>query len=169
MAKSYTEKKSSFLQAQKVFVDVGSSYINNWTKEELKRYRTEPVVIPLGNYGFLIVNLKISGIHADCCRVEQLDGEHIHDFTSKITAILFCLLNTKNKLDSANQLLKLDDKIGRLDVDLKNYECIMRKTQDSFKYSNLLNRSINAKIQRRGLIKLLQKTLKSAKYLNFGN
>ena len=168
MAKSYTEKKSSFLTAQKTFTDFSVKYINEWTKEELKKYRNEPVVIPQGNYGFLVGSLKITGLNENCWQVEQLDGRYIHSFTSKATAILFCMYMMKNKHSNANEILVLDSKIGNLEQDIQTYDYQMRRTKDTFKYGNLLNRSINAKVQRRSLVKLLQKTLISAKYLNFG-
>jgi hypothetical protein len=79
---------------------------------------------------------------------------------------------TRGQFGQAEKLLELDNKIGKLDLDIKNYESTMKlssKRHDMLKYDIVLNRCINAKIQRRELINILKKTLISAKYLNFRN
>ena len=49
------------------------------------------------------------------------------------------------------------------------YEYVLSLKQDAFKSAVVLNRCIDAKMQRRALINILKKSLNSAKYLNFGN
>ena len=79
---------------------------------------------------------------------------------------------TKRQYTQANHLLELDYKVGRLELDIKHYEWTLKassKRKDMLKYDIVLNRCINAKMQRRELIDILKKTLISAKYLNFRN
>ena len=167
-AKSTTGKRSDLAHAQAVFADVGTKHLKNWTEKELKRFRTQPVVIPVGTHGFFVGNFRITGTHQQCWRVEQLDGQHRHNFTSKINAIVYCINEIKQKFDAAQHLLDLDTKIGRLDIDIVYYEYTLSKNRDLVKSAAVLNRCIDAKTQRRHLLDILKKTLNSAKYLNFG-
>jgi hypothetical protein len=82
------------------------------------------------------------------------------------------MYSVKHLYSRANELLELDTKIGRLDNNIKYYEFGLRraeKTGNKVKYTILLNRYIDAKIQRRLFNNNLKKTLNSAKYINFGN
>lgn len=168
-AKSTTRKKTEIELARNIIADLGTQYLKNWTENELKKYKTTPVVIPIGTHGFLIGRLKITGIHARCWEVVQFDGKIMHHFVSKINAIVYCVNIVKQQYMAAQNLLDLDTKIGQLDLDILQYEHILSKTKDAFKSSVMLNRCINAKIERTALYNILKKTLNTAKYLNFGN
>jgi hypothetical protein len=169
----YTIKRKSELDlARDLFTDLGLRYLKFWTQQELAKYRTEPVVIPVGDYRFFIGPYQINGVHQQCWAVTQFDDKHIHDFVDRTTAILYCVYATKRHYTQANHLLDLDYKVGRLELDIKHYEWTLKassKRKDMLKYDIVLNRCINAKMQRRELIDILKKTLISAKYLNFRN
>ena len=168
MAKSTTNKKLEFSQAQEIFSLVGIKYIKEWTDKQLKTYVNEPVVIPVGSYGFLVGPYKIQGKNDTCWAVEQQDGKIIHNFVSKSNAILYCLKLTKN-FGAATELLELDRQLGKLDRDIEFYQYTIRHAKNDFKVQNALNRCANAKMQRRAVSNILKKTLISAKYLKFGN
>jgi hypothetical protein len=171
-AASTTRKKSEIDLARQLFTDLGLQYLKHWTQQEIARYRTQPVVIPIGDYRFFVGPYQVLGAHSHCWTVTQFDDRHVHDFIDKITAILYCMYATRGQFGQAEKLLELDNKIGKLDLDIKNYESTMKlssKRHDMLKYDIVLNRCINAKIQRRELINILKKTLISAKYLNFRN
>lgn len=167
-AKSTTKRKSELELAQNIFADYGTKYIKNWTEQELKQFRTQPVVIPVGDHGFFVGQFRINGVHSTCWTVEKFNGEHVHDFTSKSSAIIYCITEVRQKYEAAQTLLDLDTKLGRLDLDITQYEYTLSKTQDLVKSTVVLNRCIDAKIQRRQILNNLKKTLNSAKYLNFG-
>ena len=167
-AKSTTKRKYELELAQNAFADFGIKYIKNWTEQELKQFRTQPVVIPVGDHGFFVGGFRITGVHTDCWTVEKIDGHHIHNFTSKSAAIIYCISEVREKYEAAQTLLDLDTKLGRLDLDIVHYENTLTKTQDLVRSAAVLNRCIDAKIQRRSLLNILKKTLNSAKYLNFG-
>lgn len=167
MEKSTTGKKSDFRRAQKIFVNFSTQYIKNWTSKELKKYVTEPVVIPVGNYGFFVGPYSITGKSTNCWEVQQLDGQHIHNFVTASNAILYCLKSMKNKEDSKD-LLELDRKLGNLENDIAFYKFTIKNTKNKLKNSIALNRYIDATLQRRYVLNILRKTLISAKYLNFG-
>lgn len=168
MAISTTEKKSSFELAQKVFVNEGTKYLKNWTLKELKKYRTEPVVIPTGSYGFLVGHFSVTGINKTCWEVAQIDNKLVHNFFDKKTAILYCLYETTKRYDKANELILLDGKIGRLNNSIKHYQRILDRSKDKHRKLAVLNRYVDAKFLLREYSDILKKTLNSAKYLNFG-
>lgn len=170
MTKSTTDKKAKFKQAQDEFTNFGIQYLKNWTKQELKKYYTEPVVIPYGNHGFFIGPYDVSGIHAECWKVvSKLDPRFVYYFTNKSAALIYCLLNVKQKYAQAREILEIDTKLGRIDMDIKHYEHSLsaaQKKNDKVKFSIVLNRYIDAKIQRRTYKIILKKNLNSAKYIN---
>lgn len=168
-AKSTIKRKFEIELAQNVIADIGTYYLKTWTKKELDKYKTTPVVIPIGNHGFLIGTHKITGIHPTCWLVEQQDGKAVHHFISKINAIVYCVNTVMGRYMPAHSLLELDTKIGRLDMDILRYEHIIGSNKDAFKTTVALNRCINAKIERKALYNILKKTLNTAKYMNFGN
>ena len=128
------------------------------------------MVIPSGNHGFLVGRYKITGINQHCWEVEQMDGKIIHNFISKINAILYCVNTMKGKYNIAQDILCLDSKIGNLELDIIGYEHTLKSAgrKDAFKYTIALNRCIDAKLKKRALTEILKKTLNSAKYMNFG-
>lgn len=167
MEKSITGKKSDLIEAQRTFADFSTKYIKNWTSKELKKYVNEPVVIPIGNYGFFVGPFRVAGKTKKCWTVEQIDGKHVHDFVSKSHAILYCLKSMQNKSDY-KEILELDRQLGKLDNDIAFYKHTIECTKNQFKNSIALNRYIDATIQRRSVLNILKKTLISAKYLKFG-
>lgn len=169
MVNSIIQKRSDLKLAQDIFADIGTAYLKTWTTKELKKFRNEPVVIPYGNHGFLIGSFKIIGESKNCWKIEQIDGKHLYYFTSKQTAIIYCLCEITKKYKAANELLLIDDKIGKLNNDIIAYQHTLAKCKDKVKIGIVLNRYIEAKIQRRTYQNILKKTLISAKYMNFGN
>lgn len=173
MIKSTTENKLNFKRAQEEFTEFGIQHLTYWTKKELSKYKSEPVVIPFGNHGFFVGTYKIQGIHSECWEVSsEYDNRYTYCFLSKSAAILYCLYNVKQKYKLARELLDIDTKLGRLDRDVKHFEHslrISREKGDKLKTEILLNRYIDAKMQRRTYQNILKKTINSAKYMNFGN
>jgi len=165
--KSHTKKE--FKQAQNTFADVGTQYIKDWTQKQLTQYKNTPVIIPVGDHGLFVGNYRVTGLDKDRWKVEQQDGRYIHEFTSRLAAVVYCVNSIKQRHIEAQKLLDLDAKIGRLDVNIVQYEYTLANQQDSVKRGVVLNRCIDAKMQRRALINILKKSLNSAKYLNFGN
>ena len=168
MAKSTTNRKLEFSQAQELFATASTKYIKEWTDKQLKTYVNEPVVIPVGSYGFLVGPYRIQGKTSTCWRVEQQDGRVLHDFVSKSYAILYCVQLMKN-YPAATELLELDRQLGRLDRDIEFYQYTIKNAKNDFRVETALNRCTDARMQRRAVLNILKKTLISAKYLKFGN
>ena len=168
MAKSTTNKKSEFSRAQELFATYSTKYIKEWTDKQLKTYVNEPVVIPVGSYGFLVGPYRVQGKNSTCWRVEQQDGKVLHDFTSKSNAILYCIKLMKN-YSAAAELLELDRQLGKLEQDIEFYQHTIKNAKSEFKIETALNRCTDARMQRRSVLNILKKSLISAKYLKFGN
>jgi hypothetical protein len=167
MEKSITGKKVELERAQDLFVEFGTKYLKSWTKDQLKNYVNEPVVIPAGNYGFFVGPYTIIGKTKNCWTVKQADGRHIHDFVTKANAILYCLKSMTNRADY-HEILELDRQLGKLDNDIAFYKNTISSTKNTFKNTVALNRCMDATLQRRAVLNILKKTLISAKYFNFG-
>ncbi len=165
-AKLHSRKKLS--QKENQLVDHAANYIINWTKKELKKFIDRPVVIQIGDYGFCVGKYTITGKSKKVWTVHS-NNQLIHDFTSKTNAILYCLCETTYSYNSAQELLDLDSKIGRLEKDLEQYKHYLATTKDKFKIDLYLNRYLDTKYQYKAQYDILKKTLKSAKYSKFGN
>lgn len=167
---STIKRKLNLELAQDIITDLGVTYLKKWTETELKLYRTTPIVIPTGDYGFLVGTYRITGINSHCWQVNQIDGKFIHNFMSKTNAVLYCIFIMKSKYIMAQDLLNLDRKIGNLEADIASYGYFLgKKTKDDFKYTVMLNRYVDAKMKKKALNNILKKTVNAAKYMNFGN
>jgi hypothetical protein len=166
-AKYHTRKK--FSNQQKKLVNLAANYIIDWTKKELNKYKNKPVVIQVGDYGFLVGKFKITGVTKNCWSVNDNDGQLVHYFISKTNAILFCMCETTQDFDSARELLELDSRIGKLENDLEQYQFGITTSKDKFKKDLFLNRYLDTRYQYKAQNDLLKKTLKLAKYTKFRN
>lgn len=166
-AKSHSRKK--FSKIEQKAVNQAANYVIDWTKKELKKFITKPVVIQIGDYGFNVGKYNITGTSKRCWSVQNNDGFHIHNFLSKTNAILFCLCETTNSFIAAKELLDIDSKIGRLENDLAQYRYHLSTSKDKFKTELYLNRYLDASYQYKAHSDILKKTLKLAKYTKFGN
>lgn len=172
MTKSIIEKQVEFKKAQSTFVEFGTTYLKNWTKQELSRYKTEPVVIPSGDHGFFVGMYTIKRLAPNCWRVMLDDTKIVHDFINKTASILYCLLTVSHRYKQAMEVLEVDTKLGKLDNDVCHYEhsmSVARRNKDEFKSDILLNKYIDAKMKRKVYQDILKKTINSAKYIKFGN
>jgi len=170
MKKEKFTTRKKFKEVRQVFSEFGIKYITEWTEKQLQNYKNQPVIIPRGNYGFLLGTYEINGIHSACWRVKvQNEDNIIHDFQSKLAAIIYCYYLINNKLLPAYELAELDGKLGRLDLDILYFKNSLKNCKDTFKW-NIINDRYYQSIRRKNqLSEILKKTLKSAKYLNFGN
>jgi len=171
MGKSVTEKNREFNKAQTTFSEFGVKYVKTWTKKELKKYLTQPIVIPYGDYGFFVGPYEINGINKECWRVTQKDGKIIGDFYNKAAAIAYCMCNVDQKYSKAEEIYFIDSMLGKLSNDLLFYENSLQhseKSKNKLKEYITLNRYTEAKFKRKEFLNLLKKTLISAKYMKFG-
>jgi|AntAceMinimDraft_11_1070367.scaffolds.fasta_scaffold00858_9 hypothetical protein len=154
-----------------IVLNMGVAYIKRFTNKELNKFKNKPVVIPVGNYRFFIGPYEVKGIHKDCWEVTR-DGQYIHNFLSKLNAMLYCIGCTRDQYQQSCEIKKWDSRLGNLTTDLVYYARHIKIEQgrgDIDKKEMFTNRYIDAKLQQEHAIINLQKTINSAKYNNFRN
>jgi hypothetical protein len=150
---------------------LGVAYIKRFTTKELNKFKNKPVVIPIGNYRFFVGPYEVNGIHKHCWEV-SIDKKVVHCFLSRLNAILYCLTCVKDRYWQSRDILEWDNKLGHLNLDLEYYTRSIKSAQntnDRERKEIMLNRYIDAKQRQKQAIDKLNKTIKSAKYINFGN
>ena len=169
------KKAKSSTKKEKVLADIalslGIAYLKRFTTKEINKYKNQPVVIQSGDYRFFIGPFVVEGLGKDCWEV-TLDGKYIHNFLSKLNAMLYCLSCIKDKYQQSRDILSWDNQVGNLTADCQRYEKhIKLATQrgDKQRKEILLNRYIEARLQQKDALANLKKTIKSAKYNNFRN
>ena len=169
------KKAKSSTKKEKVLADIalslGIAYLKRFTTKEINKYKNQPVVIQSGDYRFFVGPFVVEGLGKDCWKV-TLDGRYIHNFLSKLNAILYCLSYVKDKYAQSNNILNWDNQVGNLTADCQRYEKhIKLATQrgDKQRKEILLNRYIEARLQQKEALANLKKTINSAKYNNFRN
>lgn len=169
------KKAKSSTKKEKVLADIalslGIAYLKRFTTKEINKYKNQPVVIPSGDYRFFVGPYVVQGLNKDCWQV-TLDGKYIHNFLSKLNAILYCLSRIKDKYAQSTDILKWDNRVGNLTADCQRYEKHIKlagERGDKERKEILLNRYIEARIQQKDALSNLKKTINSAKYNNFRN
>ena len=163
---SITEKKYN-RAAEDVLIDLVAVYLKCWTQQELKQYIKKPVVIPINSYGFLIGHYKVQQIEQDVWRVRYHDGELVKDFSSKLSAIYYCLSDIKKLYTIARNIREYDTMLIRTKSNISHAQHSIaraRKKKDYFKVDVLNNTLLEYQTQKESANGLLEKTLKLAKY-----
>ena len=160
---------------EKVLTDIvlslGVTYLKQFTKKELNKFKNKPVIIPSGDYRFFVGPYVVNGLQKDCWQV-TLDGRLIHNFLSKINAFLYCVADITNKYKQSRDIIEWDTKLGNLTSDILYYEKHIKLATDCGDIDRkeiIVNRYIDARLQQTYAQAKLQKTINSAKYNNFRN
>ena len=167
-ARSFTKQEK---ELRDIVLNLGVAYIKRFTNNQLNTFRNKPVVIPVSNYRFFVGPYVVNGVHKDCWEVSR-DGQYVHNFLSRLNAILYCLTCVRNYYWQSRDILEWDNKLGHLNLDLQYYTSSMtsaQNTNDRERKEIMLNRYIDAKLRQKQATDKLNKTIKSAKYINFGN
>jgi hypothetical protein len=176
MAASYTGKKSD-----KTIPDITNNqidnligetakYISNWTQRELRNMSAVsklPICWPLQSGGFVIGHDKILPKNGYWHRLDR-NNEPKQVFSTKHSAIFYCLCSQINNDSLADKIVKYDSEVLRLSNDLTHYETSLNraiKAKDSIKIDVWAARFDDTKLRLSIADKELKKTIKSAKYL----
>jgi hypothetical protein len=121
MAQSHTQKKSNKVAPPVVrqVTDVATNYITHWTRKELGRIQQEssPICIPIkGGYKIGLYTLKT--YTNKTCQVYDHNGEQVHLFENKISAVLYTIYTIKKRYWLADEILALDREINKNYVDM---------------------------------------------------
>jgi hypothetical protein len=96
-------------------VDQVTDYIKSWTNKELAKLQTNQdtsICIPIKN-GYKIGLYKLQNNTNKSCDVLNPNGELVHTFESKVSAILYTIYTIKRKYKTADQILSLDKEINK--------------------------------------------------------
>lgn len=144
MAKSNTRKKFAKKPKQPSpneitqVTDLATDYIKHWTRTELgklQKNRDTSICIPVKNgYKIGLYNLKI---HPNkTCDVIDANGELVHTFDNKISAVLYTIYTIKRKYWISDEIMSLDKEINKNYVDtltLRRGIELARANNDYFK------------------------------------
>jgi len=169
MAKSRTKRKSSNITVNdiKAVADAASNYVKHWTKHEAQRLAKETLVIIPASWGLQVGTYAVKDTNQGW-RVENGSGELINNFTSKRSAVAWCIMYQTNRYGISERLLKQDNKLSKLSQDHVNYmysKQQARKKRDYFAVDVVEARLIESSSHLEVAKNDLEKTLNSAKYL----
>lgn len=171
--KSSTRKKSpqaNLTEEQSQILNFLTAYIADWTKKELNSIRAtsrKPVCIPYGDHGFIIDHFKLERIDNDCWRLHDRNDEVIHDFTSRIAGVMYCLLEKTGQYAYSTQLKNLDATLSRAEIDLIHYRSSVKRAKDKKDWEAVQSWTTRIDTTNGKLVHLrfqLEKTLRMAKY-----
>lgn len=171
MDKSIIANKSTIEQAVRAEV----RRVRTWTRKELQALldktnadRQKPIIVPLGNAGFLIGNYAIRRNHDSWSMIYRYNDREL-EFTDQESALLYAVLQQIGRGEVADQLLVHDQNITRLTQETQRFRLRYqqasqrRNTHQQDLYSCRYN---HTQMQLQHHRQLLAKTLKMAKYYN---
>ena len=118
MAKSRTRKKSAkdnMPQDVSNMVDHVADYIKHWTNRELGKLQNDQdtsICIPVKN-GYRIGLYRLENHANHACDVVNPQGEMVHRFESKVSAVLYTIYTIKQKYRTADNIIALDKEINK--------------------------------------------------------
>lgn len=145
--------------------------IHHWTKAQLNKIKTNekvPVCVPIGTNRLLVGSYYVEKITDRVWRVKDNNQEFVHDFVSRPSAVFYCVCVQTNQLPLSNKLLKYDNQLGLLEADFSLLKIRFKQAQtkkDSFYIQLYAAKLAQIIVQQKEARHLLEKTLKSAKYL----
>ena len=99
---------------------VATDYIKRWTDRELykiQQEQTTPLCIPVAN-GYRIGQYRLKTNPNRTCDLHDHNGEFVHRFENKISAILYTIYTIKKKYWTADEILVWDREINKCYTDV---------------------------------------------------
>lgn len=152
------------------------SYVKTWTQGELESVveqsikQRRPIILNLGKKGYLVGNYAIDLVNKRWWRLRFRFSDQEVLFTNKVSAICFAYYTQIDRHDRANRILKEDDDVARLILKSEHY---YHRYQQAQKKKNVhrtdlfLVRYQETSLRLSASKSLLEKALKSAKYIKF--
>jgi len=122
MAKSHTRKKYDKQVNPTVAQELNqvTDYIKRWTNRELGKLQEQsstPICVPT-NTGYRIGLYRLHVHPNKTCDVYNHNGEFVHRFEGKISAILYTIYTIKQKYYNASEIITLDREINKCYTDM---------------------------------------------------
>lgn len=167
MAKSFTRKDKVNPGQVEHVTDLASQYVRQWTRVEAQKLTMQiPCILPTKS-GFQVGKYSVKK-NCDTWTIHNCFDELVETFTSKQSAVTYCILYQVNRFTLAQQLLGQDIKLNKLTQDQFNY--VHRKTRAVAAHDTFTIDVIESRIAETHSLMLLarvdlEKTLNKAKYL----
>lgn len=171
--------KSNTLTVQEVekIVNCTVDYFKNWTKSEILSMinrsvlkKSPIVIIKVSDKGYIIGTHLINQQKNGSWKLLHYMGDYTHIFLSKFSAVLFSVMHQTGKINQALQLLSQDRNVSRLEIKSEQFYHRYQqysKKKDPIKTEIFLTRYLEANYRLKESKNLLEKSLKSAKYIKF--
>lgn len=122
MAKSHTRKKFNKKVSPAVAHELNqvTDYIKRWTNRELGKLQensSTPICVPT-NTGYRIGLYRLHVHPNKTTDVYDHNGEFVHRFEGKISAILYTIYTIKQRYYNATEILALDSEINKCYTDV---------------------------------------------------
>jgi hypothetical protein len=156
-------------------VNQAVTYLKEWTSKELDNIIArsildrKPVIMRL-NRGYIVGNYFINQHNHRWWKISHRYSNDEHIFTSKLSAICYAFYYQIGSFKFADRVLKEDDEVGRLTVKTEQYRYRFdeaKKKKNTHKIDLFLVRFEEASLRLTFSKNLLEKTLRSAKYIKF--
>lgn len=154
-----------------VIEEYGLKKVTGWTQQQLANFQKNsryPLCMALQNGDFLVATYRVEKISDICWKVENFE------FTDKRSAIFYCSLLHISNIADANELRKIDEQVGKLDLDKSLFRVRLDAAHianDQFKIDFYSSRYEEVKGRLRLAKQELEKIISCAKYsiTNLGN
>ena len=122
MVKSYTRKKYAKPANHEIRAvsNAATDYIKQWTTRELGKIQlgaSSPICVPVKN-GYKIGLYQLTVHPNKTCDVHNHNGDFVHRFEGKISAILYAIYTIKRKYYAADEILACDREINKCYTDM---------------------------------------------------
>ena len=133
MAKSNTRKKFDKRVTPAVAQELNqvTDYIKRWTNRELGKLQEQsdtPICVPI-NTGYRIGLYRLHVHPNKTTDVYDHNGDFVHRFESKISAILYTIYTIKRKYAAADQILVCDKEINKNYTDMLNLRRVIEQAR----------------------------------------
>lgn len=155
----------------KIDLAIAVKSMHRWAKAQLTSIKQEqklPLCLELGPALLAVGEYRIEKLSENVWRVKDSNKEFVHDFISRPSAVFYAVCMQTNQIPLSHKILKHDNQLGLLESDCSLLRVRFKQAQkkkDGF-YTQLYAAKLAQNIaQKREARLLLEKTLRSAKYL----
>lgn len=138
--------------------------LDQWAERELKR-NLHTIIVQDDHGGFVVFGKYYLCPEKDVFAVYNCSGDLISNFSSKRSAISWCVADNKNLLNLAQTIKNLDKKWRTLTSDIQSRKLLAASSRDK-NWAETVLIKLQPKIQQQvALNQELEKCLNSAKYI----
>lgn len=153
-----------------IATDLTAAYVRHWTTDrtrEMLKTDPTPIIVPT-KQGFMVGSMSAKLNKNTTWSVANRWQEPVGTFSWKSSAITYCVLEHLKKYTLSRNILLLDDKMTKFEIDMVHYQKSLRRSianKDTVKTDFVWARYLHAKAQHEVAKNNLEKSLNSNKYL----